>query len=133
MFTIVSRTCPYVVIVENVPYILFRACFVIVAILQRWVNVVVKTTLFWEELQFRFSQYNFKLHMIYTFQPYIRLHIIVLETSVQRYTAISNHFHLLIIISNHLQHSVFSPYHRKQDFLTKTFCLCMSALYLDYW
>ena len=46
-----SRTCTYVVFVEQIHQISFRACYIIVVILQRWVSVVVKIAglLQWEQ------------------------------------------------------------------------------------
>lgn len=41
VFITVSRTRTYTVNVENMPYILFRACFINVAILQCWMRVAV--------------------------------------------------------------------------------------------
>lgn len=46
-----SRTCTYGVFVEQIHQISFRACYIIVVILQRWVSVVVKIAglLQWEQ------------------------------------------------------------------------------------
>lgn len=46
VFITVSRTRTYTVNVENMPYILFRACFINVAILQCWMRVAVIIALY---------------------------------------------------------------------------------------
>lgn len=101
VFITVSRTRTYTVNVENMPYILFSACFINVAILQCWMRVAVIIALYlrgtsWGELKWKCSQQIIHDLNIIPFS-FISDNIFytVLETKVERYIAISKHYNLL--------------------------------------